>query len=149
LISFTLPLDATESSRRSYLGKSGAVEPTSSDLSTHDPTRGVYNQTEFLQSLQRPYVPSDRLPRFIRGASVKVDQFTAPPEAVFVFGNLYLVGYLAGLEIAYSAFNRELVPLRAEARISFKVKESEKLVINPDVTRFANQGFSTNSSRVL
>lgn len=148
-LNFQLFLDATEASRKNYLGKSGGPVLTSDEIFTHDPSRGVLNQVEFLQSLQRPYFPDANSPRFIRGGAINSPQFTPPPEVIFVYGNFYLEGVITSLSIEYSAFNRDLIPLRATADITFRVTEGQEVRINEDVTKFANQGFSVNANRVI
>jgi hypothetical protein len=136
-ITFTLQLDASIGSLTRTAGKSGNSVPTAGDLFTHNPERGVYNQVEFLQSLQRPFERGQRSPRFFRGGAVPSQQFVTPPEVVFVYGSMYLEGIISSLDFTYSEFNRKLVPLKADANITFRVQEGRNVNIDARVTAFA------------
>lgn len=136
-VSFTLKLDATESSRVRHLGKSGNPVPTGNDLLTHNPEVGVLGQVQFLQSLQRPFEPGQLSPRFIRANAQPSNQFVTPPEVIFVYGVMYLEGVLSSLSVTYTGWNSKLVPVQAECAIVFRVQEGKVLQINPQVTALA------------
>lgn len=144
-LTFKLTLDATISSKVKHLGKSNARDfDYSTDSFTHDPDRGVLNQVEFLQSLQRPFVKDHGLspnktlkPRFVRGGAIQGSEpFANPPEVIFVYGNFYLEGVVASLSTTYNLWDKNLIPLRAECNITFRVKEGGAISINSNLTNF-------------
>jgi hypothetical protein len=143
-ISFTLFLDATEGSRQAHLGKVGSPEVSQSEMFTHNPERGVLNQVEFLQSLCRPMRSDPNTPVFIRGSVGSFDQFTPPPEIVFVYGPFYLEGVVTQANPKYTLFSRTLVPLRATVEINIRVQEGQTITINRNLTDLSSQGFTLN-----
>ena len=137
-IPLTLFLDATNESRGTFFRKSNSPEPTSFELFTHDPERGVLNQVEFLQALLIPTVQDIELPRFIRGNSKPAEQFASPPSIIWVFGNFYLEGVISSLETSYKLWSSSLIPLRAEVSLTIRVKEGRAININQNLVNSAN-----------
>lgn len=148
-ISFELFLDATEGSRQKHLGRTGGETLSKSEYVTHDPSRGTMKQVEFLQSLQRPLVPKENLPRFVRNSVIPAEQFSAPPEIIFVYGYLYFEGVVSELSIEHKLFNRSLIPIRSEANVTIRIIESYEIRISEAASDLARQGVSANNITLI
>lgn len=122
-LSFTLFLDATEGSRQKYMGLDGGDTISEREMFTHNPDRGVLNQTEFFLSLLRPYIPSDNTPIFVRGSSRKHKQFYPPPEIIFIWGTWYLEGICLTAMPTYLLHNKNLVPVRATIDVTLRLSD--------------------------
>lgn len=122
---FELFLDATEGSKQTHLG----IDPANAAF-THDPNRGVLNQVEFIQSFMRPANADPNTPVFVNGNVKLSNQFTAPPEVIFVFGPFYFEGVITRATPSYQLWNRQLVPLRATMAITIRIQEGRTLTFN-------------------
>lgn len=144
-VEFTLQFDATEGSRQTHLGKEGGDTVTRADGFTHDPTRGVLNQVEFLQALMRPKKVDVNTPVFVRGNVQTSEQFQPPPEIIFVYGYFYFEGVIVRASPTYTLWSRELVPLRASMSVAIRVMEGQSIQINQDLVTLSGQGFNVNT----
>lgn len=146
VLTFKLIFDATLGSKVRHLGKSDSREYNyATDDFTHNPDRGTLNQVEFLQGLMRPFIKDKGVaqnkvlaPRYIRGGAVQGESpFANPSEVIFVYGPFYLEGIVTAAPVTHQLWDRNLIPLRSEAQVTFRVKEGGALNINSAITRIA------------
>lgn len=87
-------------------------------------TKGVYQDVERLMYYVRPQGFKLSSGKIEQDGSIKLTdfsqtRFTPPPKARFFYGNLWCEGYIEEVKYTLSVMNRELVPKRLEADISF------------------------------
>ncbi len=101
--------------------------------------RGVMPMVEKLTSFQYPQLIDGNAPRYSTGVKVPEVRFMPPPIAIFIFGEFYMRGIIAGVSTQYTLFDKRLKPLRAECDVTFKVIETDVVQIDEGLMKQGKQ----------
>lgn len=123
-LAFTLNLDATAGSNTPEFTSTKLGNQGFETLDERFPN-GVMDDVQFLQAFLYPVLPDVDAPRFIYGGATPSEQFSAPPTAVFVYGQLYFEGIVKSVNVTHQLWDHRLISRRAEVQITFAVFEEE------------------------
>ncbi len=133
-ISFKLFFDATAGSNNQMFEGRGDY-----GIENLNP-RGVLPMVEKLTKFQYP-VPEKGRALFLSGGLADVSafkRFSSPPIAIFVFGSYYMEAVVPSVNVKYTLFNKDLVPVRAECDVTLKIIESYVVDIDTSLQLLSN-----------
>lgn len=90
---------------------------------------GTMDDVEILQAFLYPKKEDESAPRFSNGGYIPAPKFTPPPVVVFVYGRYYLEGVVTDVDIRHTLFDKNLIPRRTSANVTFKVIEAQTVVV--------------------
>lgn len=97
--------------------------------SANDEEIGVYLDYENLRYFLNINLKRVSREDLLRGVIQYEDRFIPPPKALFIYGNLWMSGYIVEVQYNFSAMNKFLVPKRMEAKVMFVVEDDG--LLNP------------------
>ena len=153
MISFKLHFEASAGVNTSQFGKVRQTnqiggQPTLTTRSKFFP-RGTLDDVETVQAFQYPRQLDPKTPRFSNGGFIPSPKFMPPPIVIFAMGGYYLEGIIAEAPVEHQLFDRDLVPVRSEINVTFKVLEAMIIPVKNIVglpAKFATNGAVINGS---
>lgn len=85
----------------------------------NDEESGVYIDFERLRFFLNLSVKRVNRQDLVNGVLTYENRFVPPPMAYFIYGSLWLQGYITDIQYTFSAVNKLLVPKRLDAKIKF------------------------------
>jgi len=127
-ISFELFFDATAGANTPHFGK-GRNTSSSYGAATYDTLdkffpNGTNDDLDILRGFMYPKRQDETAPRFSKGGHIPAPKFMPPPVLIFSYGSMYLEGYLVSCPIEHMLVDKELIPRRSKATVTFKVIET-------------------------
>jgi hypothetical protein len=134
-ITFNLHFEATAAVNSPHFnkGRNTSDEYFWSQVDTLDKNfpNGTLDDVEVLRSYQYPKKETPVSPRFSNGGFIPSPKFMPPPVVIFSYGPYYLEGYVTAVNFSHELFNKDLVPIRTKAEVTFKVLESIVVPVVP------------------